>query len=72
MADLNATLTCPHCEHHVHEVMPTDRCIVMYDCPVCAQTLKPKGADCCVFCSYADLATLPLHANPQVWTILRG
>ena len=30
MANLNATLTCPDCGHHAREVMPTDRCIVVY------------------------------------------
>ena len=29
MANLNATLTCPHCGHDAHVVMPTDRCIVV-------------------------------------------
>jgi hypothetical protein len=54
MANLNATLTCPHCLHQAHEVMPTDRCIVFYQCPACARPLRPKTGDCCVFCSYAD------------------
>jgi hypothetical protein len=54
MANVNATLTCPNCAHHAHEVMPTDRCVVVYDCPACARTLRPKKGDCCVFCSYAD------------------
>jgi hypothetical protein len=54
MANLNSTVTCPYCGHKAHEVMPTDRCVVVYDCPACARTLRPKAADCCVFCSYAD------------------
>jgi hypothetical protein len=34
--------------------MPTDRCVVAYECPSCARTLRPKADDCCVFCSYAN------------------
>lgn len=61
MANVNATLTCPHCGHHAHEVMPTDRCVVAYDCPACTQTLKPKAGDCCVFCSYTDRPCPPVQ-----------
>jgi hypothetical protein len=61
MANVSATLTCPHCGHEAHEIMPTDRCIVVYDCPACARTLRPKTADCCVFCSYADRPCPPVQ-----------
>ena len=61
MANVNATLTCLHCGHDAHEVMPTDRCIVEYDCPACSQTVKPKAGDCCVFCSYADRPCPPIQ-----------
>src|SRR4029453_11251884 len=47
MANLDAMLTCPHCGHQPHEVMPTDRCIVVYDCPACARRLSPKGTAVC-------------------------
>ena len=63
MADLNATLTCPRCGHQVHAVMPTDRCIVVYTCPACGRTLRPKAGDCCVFCSYADVRRPPAQAE---------
>jgi hypothetical protein len=42
MANLNATLTCPYCGHHAHEGMPTDRCVVVYDCPACAPNAEAK------------------------------
>ena len=61
MANVNATLTCPHCGYDAHEVMPTDRCVVVYDCLACTQTLKPKAGDCCVFCSYADRPCPPIQ-----------
>jgi hypothetical protein len=34
--------------------MPTDRCVVFYECDGCHTVLRPKPGDCCVFCSYAD------------------
>ena len=43
------------------EVMPTDRCVVAYNCPTCAGTLRPKTGDCCVFCSYADRPCPPIQ-----------
>jgi predicted RNA-binding Zn-ribbon protein involved in translation (DUF1610 family) len=61
MANLNATLTCPNCGHEAHEIMPTDRCVVVYDCPACGRTLRPKTGDCCVFCSYADRPCPPIQ-----------
>ncbi len=54
MANVNATLSCPHCGHQVQAAMPTDYCVVVYECPACALTLRPKVGDCCVFCSYGD------------------
>jgi hypothetical protein len=66
MANVNATLTCPHYGHEAHEIMPTDRCIVVYDCPSCARTLRPKAADCCVCCSY--WASDILEGLESLWT----
>ena len=54
MADLLVTVTCPVCENAAIETMPTDRCVVIYDCKACGAVLRPKPGDCCVFCSYAD------------------
>jgi hypothetical protein len=73
--NLNATLTCPHCGHKAHEVMPTDRCIVVYDCPACARPLRPKVPDCCVFCSYADRPCPPVQdSTPRTvsWVFKRA
>ena len=54
MVAVNATLRCPHCGHEERMAMPVDQCVVVYDCPACARTLRPRAGDCCVFCSYAD------------------
>jgi len=51
---LESIITCPACRTRSAEVMPTDSCLVMFQCPGCATELHPKPGDCCVFCSYGD------------------
>jgi len=51
---VNATITCPNCEHQSLELIPQDACLFFYECPNCKTLLKPLAGDCCVFCSYAD------------------
>ena len=45
-------ITCPKCEHKELEDLPTTSCLIVYDCKNCGYTLRPKGDDCCVFCSH--------------------
>ena len=52
---LVSTITCPVCGHRRTETMPTDACQYFYECIGCKTLLKPKAADCCVFCSYGDM-----------------
>lgn len=56
-------LTCPQCGHQAIETMPTDACQYFYDCQGCGAVLKPKPGDCCVFCSYGDVACPPIQAS---------
>jgi len=49
---LNSIITCPECGFSKEEIMPTDSCLVFYECSNCGQILKPKKGDCCVFCSF--------------------
>lgn len=56
-----ATLTCPVCDAKWIESMPTDCCVVVYDCRSCGAVLRPKPGDCCVFCSYADQPCPPVQ-----------
>jgi len=63
VAELEATLTCPECGARTRERMPENACIYFYDCPACGTLLKPKPGDCCVFCSYADVACPPKQAG---------
>jgi hypothetical protein len=60
---LQSTITCPSCEYQATEVMPTDACQFFYDCAGCGTRLKPKPGDCCVFCSYGDVACPPVQQN---------
>jgi len=58
---LQSTLTCPACGNQTTQTMPTDACQWFFDCPSCAAVLKPKPGDCCVFCSYGDVACPPIQ-----------
>ena len=61
-----STLTCPQCGHHETETMPTNACQYFYDCKGCGALLKPKAGDCCVFCSYGDVACPPIQVAGDV------
>jgi hypothetical protein len=58
---LRSTITCPECGHSETETMPTEACQFLYDCKGCGQVLKPHHGDCCVFCSYGDVACPPMQ-----------
>jgi len=55
----SAIINCPMCASKVRETMPENACQHFYVCKGCGETLKPKPGDCCVFCSYADVACPP-------------
>ncbi|MEE4258671.1 MAG: GDCCVxC domain-containing (seleno)protein [Bacteroidales bacterium] len=48
-------ITCPNCGFQKEDIMPEDSCRVYYECESCKTILKPKPADCCVFCSYGSV-----------------
>jgi hypothetical protein len=50
----SALLTCPNCYRQFQVAMPTNACVVLWQCPQCEVELRPKAGDCCVFCSYSD------------------
>jgi hypothetical protein len=54
-----ATIRCPLCGTEARETMPENACQHSYRCTGCAELLKPKPGDCCVFCSYADTMCPP-------------
>ncbi len=51
---LTSIIRCPECGATKEEVMPTDPCQFFYRCTSCGVLLRPRGQDCCVFCSYGD------------------
>ena len=59
-----AALTCPKCGHAQTTDMPTNACQFFYECVNCKTVLRPKGEDCCVFCSYADTKCPMKQAEP--------
>jgi len=58
-----STVTCPACGYRKKETMPIDACQWFYACESCHVLLKPKAGDCCVFCSYGDVACPPIQQN---------
>lgn len=57
----HSTITCPECGHQSKDLMPTDACQFFYDCKGCGVVLRPKKGDCCVYCSYGDVACPPIQ-----------
>ena len=58
---LDSTITCPECGFAKPETMPTDFCLVRYECQGCNTTLRPKVGDCCVFCSFGTVPCPPIQ-----------
>ena len=59
---LHSVIACPRCGHAQRESMPTDACLVFYDCKGCGAALRPRAGDCCVFCSYGSVKCPPILA----------
>ncbi len=51
---LEAVVTCPNCGHKSNEIMPTQFCLIRYQCRNCSAILVPKEGDDCIFCSWSD------------------
>lgn len=60
---LKSIITCPNCGHQKEEEMPTNACQFFYECENCKKVLKPKEGDCCVYCSYGNVACPPIQEN---------
>ena len=54
-------LTCPQCGDAAKEEMPTDSCVVFYECKRCGHVMRPKKGDCCVFCSFGSVKCPPVQ-----------
>ena len=56
-----SVITCPNCTTQTEAVMPTDACLVFFQCNSCYAVLRPKPGDCCVFCSYGSVTCPPVQ-----------
>ena len=63
LAAITATITCPACGGTATEPMPVDACRYRYTCSHCGVSLRPRPGDCCVFCSYGNVACPPKQAE---------
>jgi hypothetical protein len=43
VSTLAPAVTCPSCGAATPETMPTDACLVFWNCPACGTQLKPKA-----------------------------
>jgi len=56
-----SVVTCPNCKTQSEATMPTDACVVFFECNSCRAVLRPKPGDCCVFCSYGSVTCPPVQ-----------
>ena len=56
-----SVVACPNCGARTEVEMPTDACVVFFECESCHTVLRPKASDCCVFCSYASVICPPVQ-----------
>jgi hypothetical protein len=54
-----STLICPACAFRETLTMPEDACVIRHACASCGAEIQAKPGDCCVFCSYGDVACPP-------------
>ena len=52
---LESTVQCPKCGFGSTERMPTDYCLVRYECKNCGYIMTPRKGTCCIFCSFGDV-----------------
>ncbi len=60
---LESVITCPECGFSRQETMPIDACLFYWECPSCRVTVRPKGGDCCVYCSFATVPCPPVQQS---------
>lgn len=51
----SSNITCPYCDFTVREELPTEYCVISYECKNCSEIIHPKVGDCCVFCTWGDV-----------------
>ena len=61
--EYRSVLSCPECGHRETLTMPDNYCLWYHDCTGCGALLRPKGGDCCVFCSYGTVSCPPIQKD---------
>ncbi len=56
-----SVVSCPNCNARTETEMPTDACVVFFECGSCHAVLRPNPPDCCIFCSYANVKCPPVQ-----------
>jgi hypothetical protein len=62
---LESIVTCPHCSFRSAEVMPTQFCLIRFQCRNCSAVLVPKEGDDCIFCSWGDTKCPSKQTEPS-------
>lgn len=52
---------CPECGFQKEKTMPADACTYFYKCRNSETLLKPRGGDCCIFCTYGTVKCPPIQ-----------
>ena len=56
-----SAVKCPQCNYERTETMPSDACLIVYQCKGCDAVLHPLPGDCCIFCSYGSAPCPPVQ-----------
>ena len=54
-----SVVRCPKCGFESEERMPTDFCLIRYECRNCGFIMSPKKGHCCIFCSFGSVPCPP-------------
>jgi len=60
--ELETLIRCPACKARHSVPMPTDRCIIYWDCPDCGNRLEKTADTCCVYCAHGTVPCPPQQA----------
>ena len=58
---LESVVHCPKCGFESPEIMPTDSCLLRYQCKICGFVMAPTEGRCCIFCSYGSVPCPPMQ-----------
>jgi hypothetical protein len=61
---LESVVHCPKCGFESPEIMPTDFCLLRYQCRNCGFVMTPTKGKCCIFCSYGSVRCPPMQGMP--------